>query len=328
MPPQPPRGAADDAALVAQCREIMARHARSFDRAARLLPAATRDRTAVLYAFCRLVDDTVDEAPDRAAAVAGVAALKAELETAAGHATAGAERHPRPVVRAFVRTLRDHPLALGAAAELIAGVTSDLGRVRVADDRALLRYCYRVAGTVGLMMSPVLGVRDPRALPFALDLGVAMQLTNICRDVLEDAGRDRVYLPADRLARAGVCQDDLVAGRACRHAVAGVVLDLLALGDRYYASADLGLRYIPVGPRQAILVASRLYRGIGADLKHLRGADALAGRTVVSPARKVGLIAAALARNLAPSTAGLGRHPTHQTALHTHLAGLPGVDAR
>lgn len=315
-----------DDALVAECRAIMARHARSFDRAASFLPPTTRDRVAVLYAFCRIVDDTVDEAPDRARALAGVEALRREL----GWATTEV-RPPgsavRPVVTAFARLVSGSSAAVRAAHALCEGVASDVDAVLVADDRELLRYCYRVAGAVGVLMCPTLGVHDPRALPFAIDLGIAMQLTNICRDVAEDAARGRVYLPAARLSRAGTSSEALVRGDADPAAVAAVVCDLLALADRYYASADLGMRYIPFVGRQAILVARYLYWGIGAALAR-SGGDALRGRTVVPPAHKLVLIGRALSRNLTLVERRGGAHPEHDRELHRHLHDFPGVDTR
>lgn len=336
----PPRD--DRAALIAACRAVMATHARSFDRAAAFLPPTTRDQVAVLYAFCRLVDDSVDEAPDRASAERAIATLGAELDVAAREATAATpgpapqvalrpvvrEVAPRPVVRAFVNAVADAPLALDAARALITGVAGDVGPVRIADDRALIRYCYHVAGAVGVMMCPVLGVTDPRALPFAIDLGLGMQLTNICRDVLEDARADRVYLPATRLARRNLTPEDLVSGHAPASQIAGVVAELLALADRCYASADAGLRYIPAAPRQAILVASRLYRAIGLELLHRRAGDPLRGRAYVGAAAKASWILRALAANARPAILGLTAAPTHDARLHQHLAGLPGVNAR
>jgi phytoene synthase len=206
------------------------------------------------------------------------------------------------------------------ALELVAGVASDLGEVRVADDAALVRYGYRVAGTVGLMMVGVLGVRAAEALPHAVDLGVAMQLTNICRDVREDAERGRVYLPASRLRALGVAPTpEGVLG--ARDAVRRVVTDLLALADRYYASAEDGMRHIPWRARLAILVASSVYRAIGVRLLS-RGADALAGRTVVPFGGKLW---AAVGAVLRLPWASLRRSP-HAEALHGALVGLPGID--
>ena len=179
-------GASYPDSVLQASRAVFAAKARTFHWSARLLPADRRDDAAVVYAFCRLVDDTADEAPTAAVAAAALDRLAAELEGRA---------EPRPLVAAFLDTAARRGLPLDAARELLAGVRSDLGVVRIADDDALLVYCYRVASTVGLLMCGVLGVRERDALPFAVDLGVAMQLTNICRDVAEDAGRGRVYLP-------------------------------------------------------------------------------------------------------------------------------------
>jgi len=305
------------AQVIAESREVLAQHARTFALAGRFLGPARRDEAAVVYAFCRLVDDLVDEATDLASGSAALAQVEAELQ---GHAPA------RPLVAVFAELMAEYGVDRGVALELIAGVRSDSGPVALADDAALLRYCYRVAGTVGLMMCGVLGVRDPVAAPFALDLGVAMQLTNICRDVAEDARRGRVYLPASRLARAGTGPADLLDGAAPRPALAAVVLDLLALADRHYASADLGMRFIPWRSRLAILVAARVYRAIGLVLRG-RGGDAMAGRAVVPTLAKLGWSAIAVARfalTLLPD----GPTPTHDPDLHRWLAGLPGADPR
>lgn len=305
----------DRARVIAESREVLARHARTFELAGRFLGAARRDQAAVVYSFCRLVDDLVDEASDVAAGSVAVARVEAELR---GQAPA------RPLIAVFGELMDEYGVDRAVALELIAGVRSDSGPVALADDAELLRYCYRVAGTVGLMMCGVLGVRDPIAAPFALDLGVAMQLTNICRDVAEDARRGRVYLPASRLARAGTGPEDVLEGAAPRPAVAGVVLELLTLADRHYASADLGMRFIPWRSRLAILVAARVYRAIGLVLRR-RGGDPMAGRAVVPSAAKLGWSVIALARfalTLLPD----GPTPAHEPALHRWLAGLPGAD--
>ena len=179
--------------------------------------------------------------------------------------------------------------------ELLIGMSSDLGIVRLQSDRDLIRYCYRAAGTVGLMMCAVLGVRDPRAWRHAIDLGIAMQLTNISRDVLEDAETCRVYLPADRLAVYGVAPEDLVDGRADPGAVSIVVDDVLTLAEGYYQSGDAGMRFLPTRARWAILVASRLYRGIGRRLRSRQASDPLRGRVVVPWFEKLGLVVSATA---------------------------------
>jgi phytoene synthase len=293
------------------------RKARTFWWAARLLPRGTRDDAAIVYAFCREVDDTADEAADPAAAELALQGLSNEV---LGRGC------PRPLIAEFRAVALRRGLPLESAAELIAGVRSDLGVVRVADDEELLRYCYRVASTVGLMMCAVLGVRRREALPHAVDLGIAMQLTNIARDVAEDAARGRVYLPAARLRGAGVDPAALAAGAARSDGVARVVEEVLALADRYYRSADGGMRDIPARYRPAILVASRVYRAIGVRLRRRR-CDALAGRTVVPWHQKLAWGARALAASLRPDVLGIAPRWAHDRALHVPLRGLPGADA-
>jgi 15-cis-phytoene synthase len=292
------------------------RKARTFNLASHLLPRSARDDAALVYAFCRLVDDTADESSDPVAAASALDRLALEVQ---GHAPA------RPLVAAFRAAAARLDLPLRAAAELIEGVRSDLGAVRVPDDDELLRYCYRVASTVGLMMCAVLGVRRREALPHAVDLGVGMQLTNIARDVAEDARLGRVYLPATRLRRAGVEPDALLDGTADRAAVARVVAEVLALADTYYRSADAGMRDIPWQARQAILVASRVYRAIGLRLRR-RSCDALGGRTVVPWTGKIVWCSRALLAGLRPQILGIGARRPHDAALHVALRGLPGAN--
>ena len=176
-----------DGALVSQSRDVLSHHARSFRWGAFFLPEGAHDDAAVTYAFCRLVDDVVDEAPSEQAASEGVQALEAELR---------GDALPSALVRGFSQVMLRDGGSLDAAFELIKGVRSDLDEQIVQDESELLTYAYRVAGTVGLMMCQVLRVEDPRAIPHAIDLGIGMQLTNIARDVKEDAGRGRVYIPA------------------------------------------------------------------------------------------------------------------------------------
>ncbi len=194
-------------------------------------------------------------------------------------------------------------------------------------DAELIRYGYRVAGTVGLMMCGVLGVDEPEALPFAVDLGVGMQLTNICRDVYEDRAMGRVYLPAERLAEAGSSTDELLLGRSDPQVVSRIVRDVLGLAERYYRSADLGMRWIPLRSRVAILAASRIYRSIGRRLIRVHAGDPSHGRTVV-PTWERGLHAlGGLAQLSRPTLWGLGPAPRHDVSLHQHLRGLPGCEA-
>jgi phytoene synthase len=220
-----------------------------------------------------MVDDAVDEAADAIQADRALGEIRASLSAPTGQSSG--------LIEAFTEVAHRTGIELEWVEDLMSGVGSDVGAVRIQDDDELMRYCYRVAGTVGLMMCRVMKVREPGALQYAVDLGIAMQLTNICRDVLEDAKKDRVYLPNTRLLQAGVDQQQLLDGRANSHAVSRVVLDLLQLADGYYRGADTGISLISPRARLAIYVASRLYRAIGLRIiTHLRG-DPLAGRAFV-----------------------------------------------
>ena len=302
-------------ALVTESRDVLAHHARSFRWGAFFLPEGAHDEAAVTYAFCRLVDDVVDEAPDEVTATRGVEALEAELR---------GDALPSALVKGFSQVMLRDGGSLDAAYELIKGVRSDLDEQIVQTEAELLTYCYRVAGTVGLMMCQVLRVQDPQAIPHAIDLGIGMQLTNIARDVKEDAGRGRVYIPATILAEHGLSSEQVLDGSADREALARAVEWLFKTGEAYYRSAEAGMHFIPWRSRMAIYVASRTYRGIGVKLAK-RGFDAMAGRTIVSWAGKLfwlghGFLSALgslLRRNYQP----------HVASLHSALKGLPGSNA-
>lgn len=281
-----------DEATSRECEGILEKHARSFSAAAVFLTREMRRDAAVCYAFCRLVDDAVDEAASHDQAMAQIDVISAMLEGRA---------EPSPIVRAYVDLARRLEFGLEPARDLLAGARSDLGKVRLETDEQFLSYCYQVAGTVGLMMCGVLGVKDPSARRHAVHLGMAMQMTNICRDVVEDAVRDRVYLPLKRLQKVGVSHDQLldVAGHGAvpetsraavsvvhlEAGVAHVVRGILQWAERFYSSGAEGFRFIPKRPRLAIMVAKVLYREIGQALRS-RGYNALLGRVRVTSFRK------------------------------------------
>jgi phytoene synthase len=299
-------------AVIADSHGSLAYHGRSFHLAGRLLPAASRDDAAVCYAFCRLADDAVDEAPDLPSARAALDQLRGELR---------GERAARPLVAAWNALVARRDIPPYATEGLLDGMESDLEAVRIADDGELIRYCYRAAGTVGLMMAAILEVpaahvRTARA--HAIDLGVAMQLTNIARDVAEDAARDRLYLPADRLSAAQRRSDARPDNTGQRieldpAAVRIVVRDVLAMAERFYDSGLAGVRYLPARVRPAIVAAAFLYRGIGRALLR-RGGDPLAGRVVLGTWERAWLALAGLFAAMLPAP----RTP-HDPALHLAL---------
>lgn len=299
-------------AVVLESREVMATHARSFRWASWFLPSECRDDAAVVYALCRLIDDTADEAEDADIARTELKEIQLELSGA---------QPARPLVAAFLEVADRTKMKLSYADELIEGVLSDLGNVCFQTDAQLLRYSYRVAGTVGLMMCPIIGVHDDTGRAHAIDLGVAMQLTNICRDVLEDAGRQRVYLPVHRLEKAGVDVPQLLSELDQGAQVSIVVRDVLKMAEDYYRSAEDGMRFIPARTRFAILVASRLYRAIGLRLL-VKGANPMAGRTWIGGPGKLYWVVRALMTFVIRRT---DVRP-HDPRLHRPLVGLPDVN--
>ncbi len=290
----PPAGPSEQALVT--CHRALAVGSKSFALAGRLLPRLAADRAAVVYAWCRRADDAVDLVPP-AAAPAAVAALEAELDQ-----IYRGEPQADPALAAFQAVVLATSIPRAYPAELLAGLAMDAADTSYPTVDALLVYCHRVAGIVGLMMSHVLGVRDDAALRNAVHLGLAMQLTNICRDVAEDWERGRLYLPDDRLAAAGApgLRGELggALGPAHRAPVARVVAELLALADRLYASGERGLAALPWRAAVAIRAARAIYRRIGGELA-ARGHDPLRGRAVVARWRKIALAAAAVARELA-----------------------------
>ena len=271
----------------ALARATIEHHSKSFAVASKLLPADQRTDAQVLYAYCRRADDAVDEAPVGEQA-ARLSALRAELDDV----YAGAKLAD-PLLRAFAEVVQRCAVPREYFEELLAGMEMDVVGVSYHEERTLLRYCYRVAGTVGLMMCHVMGVRDDRALRHAAHLGIAMQLTNIARDVLEDWQRGRLYLPDELLSRHGVADLRSHLGetfpQATRDAVALAVRQLLAQADDYYASGLAGLPLLSLRSAFGVRTAAYVYRAIGARLRELR-CDPLAGRAFVTTQHKLWLV--------------------------------------
>jgi phytoene synthase len=271
------------------CRAVLRRRARTFSLASAFLPPRERRDAAVVYAWCRRADDAVDGGGDAAAALD-------QVRRGLAHVYAG-EPLEDPVLAAFQDVVERHRIPRAYPDGLLAGMAADLGRVRYATLGGLLEYAFRAAGTVGLMMAQVMDVRDVCALAPAARLGMAMQLTNVCRDVAEDWAMGRLYLPRDVLAEAGGAWIADVEGplpAAARVPLARATRRLLAEADRYYRGGQAGLPALPWRCALAVRAASSLYAAIGAEIAG-RGHDVLAGRAVVGRAAKARLVAGALA---------------------------------
>ena len=307
----------DLAADFAACREVIRAHSRSFSAASRLLPRDVRDAAVATYAFCRGADDDVDAASDVADAAMRHHATRERL----ARLYEGAEM-ATPVARAFQWVVQRHGIPREEPEALLDGMEQDLGLVRIADEQALLLYCYRAAGVVGRMMSRIMGRSDPSALRRAVDLGIAMQLTNVCRDVGEDARRDRIYLPHDWLHEAGADESEVLAVRSSR-ALCAVTLRVLALAEHYYESGIGGIALLPARCRPAILAAALVYREIGREVAR-RGGDGVSERAVVSSRRRLTLLSAAVVRSWTSPALRSGEASPHSAELHAplHRAGL------
>jgi 15-cis-phytoene synthase len=277
-------------------RAAIERHSKSFALASRLLPADAGQRAAIVYAWCRRADDAIDESSAETPALA-LARMRRELGELYDEGAAD-----DPVLAAFGGVLQQTGIPWQYPADLLAGMEMDVTGHHYGGFGDLLVYCYRVASTVGLMMCHVMGVSHVAALRHAAHLGLAMQLTNICRDVREDWERGRLYLPDELLVRHGVPRlaerlgerfpDDAVDG--CRYAIC----ELLAVADRYYASSDIGLDYLSWRCALGVNAARRIYSAIGEEIARQRW-DVRAPRAVVSRPKKWWLCARAIGSTLA-----------------------------
>lgn len=285
-----------------ECRRSIAHHSKSFDLASRLFPGERRNEVAALYGWCRACDDAIDLSPPSEHGAAAKALHAKLLEIYDGVPQEDAVLSCFQQVVARRRIPIDYPL------EFLRGMAMDVEEADYESLEDLLVYCWRVAGTVGLMMCHVMGVSDENAARHAAHLGIAMQLTNIARDVREDRLRGRVYLPADLLGQtagewlqspASATAEGAGAASAGREAtpegVRQAVRRLLQEADRYYASADAGMRYLDPRSALAVRTARLVYAEIGREIER-RGFDVMRGRTSVSRSRKLRLTFRALRR--------------------------------
>jgi 15-cis-phytoene synthase len=264
------------------CHRLLAAGSKSFSAASKLLPRGVRERATVLYAFCRVTDDRVDDAPD--ASIATVDGLRERLRLAyAGRPV------DDPVDRALAGILAETRIPHALPGALLEGMEWDAvgRRYETLDD--LYAYAARVAGTVGAMMTLLMGERAPAVLARACDLGVAMQLTNVARDVGEDARRGRIYLPEAWLREEGLDPQAWLAKPEPNEAVARVVRRVLEAADVLYARADRGVTMLPPSCRTAIKAARLVYSDIGRYVAR-SGYDSVTSRAYVPAWRKLWLV--------------------------------------
>lgn len=236
---------------------VLSKHGKSFRFAGHFLSKEKLEQAARLYAFCRYIDDIADESSDKTQAYDELCCIQTAVEN---------ETHYSDKVDDFVSLKNELNINSVAPLQLIEGVKSDLSNVAFANERELIRYCYRVAGVVGLMMCPILGANE-KGYGNAINLGIAMQLTNISRDVMEDAQMGRRYLPATWCNTSA--QDIVKNNKATQQHVIHGIQKALSLSEFYYASGWKGLPFLPKSSRSAIAVAGSVYRQIGIELANV-----------------------------------------------------------
>ena len=269
---------------LAACRALLRGGSRSFHAASLLLPRAVADSATSLYAFCRVADDAIDTGRDKERSLT-------ELRERLRLAYAGTPA-PVPADRALAHVMANHAIPLALPDAMLEGFAWDAAGRRYETLADLLAYATRVAGTVGAMMALIMGARAPAAVARATDLGIAMQLSNIARDVGEDARAGRLYLPLAWLREAGIDADAWLAAPSPSPALANVVRRLLDEASTFYSRAGDGIATLPASCRPGIRAARALYAEIGHAVAR-RGYDSVSGRAVVPAARKLAVVARA-----------------------------------
>ena len=225
---------------------------KSFYWASFFLPKKNRIAASRLYSICRYLDDVADNSKlDTSSQIKNIFNQIKENESSE--------------INIF---LKKNNINLGILKDLIDGLISDQQNVRVTDEKELIDYSYKVAGTVGLMMLPIINTKDAEARKHAIDLGIAMQLTNIARDVYEDAKMNRLYLPKEWLGQVSI--SDLIDNKLDdqkKRLIELSIKNLIELSDKFYANGFSGMKFIPLRTRLAIFFAAKIYKGIGEKIK-------------------------------------------------------------
>jgi phytoene synthase len=263
------------------CRRVTRTHAKTFYAASHFIPSEKRNACYAVYAFCRYVDDIVDVAMERGDVTREDAVrLVEQWRSEVGQVYSG-DRHKganapdmahqdrAAVLLAWEDTLQKYHIPRHLPEELIEGVLMDTTITRFATYAELEVYCYKVASVVGLMTSEIFGYSSPDALSYAVDLGIAMQLTNIIRDVKEDAVRGRIYLAHEDMVRYEVSEQDILTNR-CTKNVRGLVAEYIRRADVLYRKADTGIAMLESSSMVTVLLMSRNYQKI---LRVVEGMD-------------------------------------------------------
>lgn len=272
--------AADLARAYDHCAEVTARHSRTFSLASGLLPSAKRNAARALYAFCRVTDDIVDRQSDDDSWNPAQA-----IERWRDRAVRDCEDPDDPLIIAWLDTQATYGIPRLYAEQLIDGVSQDIEQHQYDTFAELSAYCYGVASTVGLMAMHIIGFSGPEAVPYAVKLGVALQLTNILRDIGEDWEAGRLYLPLEELAEFGLSPADIAAGEVTERWRAFMSFQIARI-RRLYAESMPGIGMLHRDGRFAIGAAAELYAGILRDIE-VHDMDVFRRRAFVSRTGKL-----------------------------------------
>ena len=230
------------------------KHGKSFYWASFFLPRKNKKIASELYSICRFFDDLADENDEDQ-----TKRLTEEFQLICKDLN-----HP---INIFFRS---HNISIKILGDLVDGLIKDQTKVRIKSEKELIEYAYQVAGKVGLMMSPLIMVDDDKANKHAVDLGIAMQLTNIARDIYEDALMDRIYLPRDWIEDTQISELTKMSSNQNPILIKAAMSKLIELSETYYKNGFAGMRYIPIKTRLAIFFAAKIYRAIGQKIKKNR----------------------------------------------------------
>lgn len=274
------------------CRNLLRTGSRSFYAASLILPTYYRQPATALYAFCRVADDLVDNGEQQQQ-------ILTDLHDRLNRIYQGRPVKD-PVDRSLALVIERFKIPKALPEALLEGFAWDFAGNRYQTESDVFAYSARVAGTVGVMMAILMGAREPQVLARACDLGVAMQLTNIARDVGEDARNGRIYLPIEWMEEAGLSPQEFLRNPVFDQRIAAVIEKLLNSAEHLYDRAAEGISHLPVGCRPGMFAARSIYREIGRELQR-RGLDSISQRTVVSGQVKMSLLLKACRQSVRPT---------------------------
>ncbi len=266
-------------------RSLTAHYSKSFYISAKMLPRERRWATYALYGFCRYADNLIDNPRHRSESELLQEAEFMAEELKIAYRTGESEH---PILKPYVEVARHYGIPMEYPLDLLKGVVMDIQRTRYQNFDELYLFAYRVAGVVGLMMTHVLGHKTSEAFQYAEKLGIAMQLTNILRDVKEDKNMGRIYIPQEDLTRFGVREEDIISENMTSQ-MHELMKFQVERAQQYYDKANPGIKLLVPESRFAIYSASKIYNGILHKIEH-RDYNPFLGRVFVPQLKKIGIL--------------------------------------